>query len=427
LSLRFGFVVLFAGSTWILFRWTANFYGEAAGYYAAMALNLAAYYTAAAGAFALPDGPLLFFSLFTMWRVSEALIRKPDRMGPWIWVGVGCAGAMLSKYLAVFLPFGTLVYVVLTPAKRSQLKTVGPYLASMIGILGLVPVLIWNMEHSWTSLAFQSSRAVGLQFRPAGLGLAFFGPMGFLFPWIWVPLMQVLIERIRRIGGASESDRLSLCMAFPPLVLFTVVACFRPILPHWMLIGFLPLFPLLGDFWAKLATEHAGYVQRWIRFMTAACITIASIFLIQARFGLIDFPFRDPCIEISGWESVAAELDRRGIIGRENTFLFTDHWYESGQLSFAVRNRMQVACYNQGDARGFAYWSNPDDWVGQNGILIDTENREWVIDRYRDYFQQIDPLPDITMTRGGRPFRKLQVYFCEKQTRPFPFRYSRQR
>ena len=82
LSLRIGFVVMFAGSTWIMFRWTSRWYGDEAGFYARVGLNFSAYYTAAAGAFVLPDGPLLFFALLTMWRLSEALVGSPGRFLP---------------------------------------------------------------------------------------------------------------------------------------------------------------------------------------------------------------------------------------------------------------------------------------------------------------------------------------------------------
>src|SRR5437016_3573665 len=41
-SYRLGFVFLFAGSTWVLFKWTARWYGEKSGFYAALALNVTA-------------------------------------------------------------------------------------------------------------------------------------------------------------------------------------------------------------------------------------------------------------------------------------------------------------------------------------------------------------------------------------------------
>ena len=424
LSLRLGFVLLFSGSTWILFRWTSRFYGELAGFYAAMAMNLTAYYTAAAGSFALPDGPLLFFSLLTMWSASEALITSPGRILPWIYVGFACAGAMLSKYHAIFLPLGTVAYVVVTPSARWNLRTPGPYLAAAIGFLGLVPVLVWNAQHDWASFAFQSARAVGWQFQPGGLAIMVFGPMGFLFPWIWYSFAIVLVTRVPAFRTSSGVDRLLLCLALLPLGLFTVVSCFRPILPHWPLFGFLPLFPLVGASWAAKSLREPVQVRRWLIFMVTSFLMLASAFLIQARFGLFKVPFRDPCIEISGWDSVGQELISRGLVDRPNTFLFTDHWFDSGQLAFAVRNRIPVACYRKGDARGFAFWSRPEDWLGQDGVLIDAEERSDLSEEYKKYFREVTPLPPIQMTRGGRPFRTVRAFLCIEQLRPYPFNYE---
>lgn len=425
LSLRIGFVLMFAGSTWVLFEWTRRWYGETAGFYAALALNLSAYYSAAAGAFVLPDGPLLFFGLLTMWRLSEALIASPGRTLPWVWVGLACAGAMLSKYQAVFLPLGAVVYVLLTPSARKILLTVGPYLASVIGFLGLIPVLIWNSQHDWISFGFQGARAVGGSFQIRGLAVFLFGPMALLFPWIWYSFVVVIFKRIPAFRTTSGNDRLLLCLSVLPLVLFGIVSSTRPILPHWPLFGFLPLYPLVGASWAERSAREPVVVRRWLVFMSTAFLLLAGAFLIQARFGLIKFPFRDPCTEISGWESVGHELASRGLVDRPKTFLFTNHWYESGELAFAVRNRIPVNCYSSFDARGFAFWSRPDDWLGWDGILIDSEQQENLSDQYKSYFREVTPLPSIEMTRGGRPFQPVRMYLCTDQVRRFPFTYTR--
>ena len=107
-ALRAGFIVLFAGSTWLLWRIAGRWYGPWAGFYAALALNLTGYYGLAASTFALPDGPLLFFWLLTIDRLGLAL-EQPRRTVPWLWVGLAWGGAMLSKYHAIFLPAGTLL------------------------------------------------------------------------------------------------------------------------------------------------------------------------------------------------------------------------------------------------------------------------------------------------------------------------------
>jgi hypothetical protein len=86
---------------------------------------------------------------------------------------------------------------------------------------------------------------------------------------------------------------------------------------------------------------------------------------------------------------------------------------------------MPVACYRQGDARGFAFWSQPDDWLGMDGILIDPEHQPDLPKLYEPYFREITPLEPIQMQRGGRPFRLIQAYLCSEQLRPFPFKYER--
>ncbi len=87
LTLRLGFVALFAGSTLLMGRLTSRFYGPRAGFAAALSLNATAYFGVAAGTFALPDGPLLFFWLLTLDRLAAAL-SEPGRLGPWIVAGL---------------------------------------------------------------------------------------------------------------------------------------------------------------------------------------------------------------------------------------------------------------------------------------------------------------------------------------------------
>ena len=121
-----GSSLLFAGSTWLMARLASRFYGERAGLLAAFALNVTAYHTAAAGAFALPDGPLLFFWLLTLDRLAAA-VASASGSGSGHGPGVGLAwgGALLSKYHAVFLPAGALLYLAVEPSARRWLRRPG--------------------------------------------------------------------------------------------------------------------------------------------------------------------------------------------------------------------------------------------------------------------------------------------------------------
>jgi 4-amino-4-deoxy-L-arabinose transferase-like glycosyltransferase len=280
-----------AGSTWVMARLTARSYGAWAGFFAALILNLTVYYGGADG-FALPDPPLLFFGLLTIWALGNALLTNDQRLLPWAWVGLAFVGTLLSKYHAIFLPMGVFLYIVLTPAARPLLFRTGPYIAMLIGSLGFAPVPIWNAQHDWLSFAFQASRAVGLQIKFSGTISTVLGPIVYLFPWTWLLLVCLLFHRLWNFRLVTGMDRLLVCLALPPLTLFLSVSCFKPMLPHWSLPGVVALLPLAGVKWAEWWFADAGWVRGRVAAMTLAMLLVAGLALGQGRFGLFTFPFK---------------------------------------------------------------------------------------------------------------------------------------
>jgi 4-amino-4-deoxy-L-arabinose transferase-like glycosyltransferase len=419
-SLRLGFTLLFGASTWVMYRWGGGW----AGFYAALFLNLSAYY-AVAGGFALPDGPFLFFALLTMWAASEAVLAGSSEIRPWLWVGLAFGGALLSKYHGVFLPAAVVLYALITPGARRLLWSPGPYLAVAIGFALFSPVLIWNAQHDWASFVFQGGRAVGKGFRPEGLLAVGLGPIAFLTPWVWGLLMWQLAIRLRHFRSVDGIDRLAVCMAVVPMAFFTLVGCSRWILLHWPLIGFVSLMPVLGAAWARWAAEDAVWSRKRLGLMAVLLISAAGVGLMQARFGVFRFPGKDPLADISGWESVAKELEKRGLTREPRTFICTNRWFDSGQLAFNLREHPPVLCYSAGDARGFAFWSEPEQWLGWNGLYVTASDGHATEARTLEiFFKRVEFVAEFPMTRGGNPFRTVRVYRCIEQTTPFPYKYE---
>ncbi len=433
-GLRLGFIALFAGSTWLMAGLTSRFYGPRAGFLAAFALNVSAYYTAAAGVFALPDGPLLFFWLLTLDRLARA-VESPTGLGRWAVVGLAWGCALLSKYHAVFLPVGTLLYLLVEPSARSWLRRPGPYLAVAVGLAVFSPVIGWNAAHGWASFAFQGGRALGaLQFRPGNLAMALLGQAAYLFPWMWGALVAVMVVGLRGAlkGAGPPADRFLLCQAIVPLTVFAAVACVRPVLPHWTLVGFLSLFPMLGRSWDDRWAADPGPFRRRLAFLAALPVAVTVVLTVHGRTGLFQQGgsgsiglvrvARDPSIDLYGWDQVALELKRRGLLDSPKTFLFTSSWYSSGQLAFATRGApAPILCYNKNDARGFAFWSRPGTWVGRDGILVALNDRSTEPHCYDSWFTRIEPIGSFDVLRAGTPVRKVRLFRCVRQVRPFPF------
>jgi hypothetical protein len=435
-SLRIGFIGLFAGSTWLMARLGTRLYGPRAGLLAALALNLTAYYGLFASTWALPDGPLLFFWLLTLDRLAAAL-DSPGRARPWLGVGLAWGGAMLSKYHAIFLPSGALLYLVLEPSARRWLRRPGPYLAVGVGLAAFSPVIYWNATHDWASFAFQGGRALGaVRFRPETLAAAILGQAVYLLPWIWVPMVTLLASGFLRLVKGREiaaADRFLLCQAIVPAVVFLAVACIKPILPHWTLVGFLAIFPMFGRDLEARWRANPRRIARRMAFMAGLPPAIAALILVQAHWGLFQKGVhgsiglvrvsRDPTLDMYGWDEVGHELRRRGLLDQPGTFLFTSAWYYSGQLAFAVRETPStpILCYHGWDSRSFAFWSRPEDWVGRDGILVAINDHINEPHCYEKWFRRIEPIGSFEVSRAGSPVRKIRLFRCEDQVAPFPF------
>ncbi|WP_435009337.1 ArnT family glycosyltransferase [Tundrisphaera lichenicola] len=426
-ALRLGFVGLFAGSTWLMARLTSRLFGPWAGVCAAIALNVSAYHTAAASTFALPDGPLLFFWLLTLDRLAIAF-EEPDRLRNWAAIGLAWGGAMLSKYHAVFLPTGAFLYILAEPSARRVLRKPGPYLAMAIGLAAFSPVIAWNATHEWASFAFQGERAMARnQLRLDTLVSAIGGQAAYLFPWIWLSLVVLLARYLARFRrDASPAERFLICQSVAPLAAFTAVACLRPVLPHWTLVGYLSLFPLLGRAWEARYRLDPSKMGRRLAIAGAVPLLIAVFMVAEYRTGMLQKAGLtakvDPTVDMYGWDQVAAELDRRGMLDDPGSFLFTRNWISSGQLAFATRaSGVPVLCYNHKDARSFAFWSRPEDWVGHDGILVSFSEIAYEPACYERFFERIEPAGSFEIARAGGPIRKVRLFRCTRQLVAFPF------
>ena len=442
-ALRIGFIVLFAGSTWILARMTSRYYGAKAGFLAALALNLTGYYGLAASMFALPDGPLLFFWLLTLDRLSLAL-EEPDsgRLRYWIEAGLAWGGAMLSKYHAIFIPMGVVSLLLLDARRRRRLLQPGPYLALAIGVAVFSPVLIWNARHGWVSFLFQGGRAVGELGvpRPDYLAATVLAQAGYLFPWIWIPLVTVLVRGW--CGWSSESsgpERLWLCVATVPLAAFNAVACFparpAPLGVDRPGVPFPDAGPGVGrsDRGASRsrpsppgrlcrpfpdAGDPRGRPGTWDPASSSEAGT-TPVNVLDTR--------TDPTLDLYGWDQVAGRIRQLGLIEDPGSFVFTRYWYQSAQVAYALGGDRTVLCYNSDDPRGFAFWSRPEDWLGRDGVLVLVGTEPDVIARYFGrYFAKVEPASEFWVERNGKPVRRIRLYRCIRQRIAYPFAMDRE-
>ncbi len=430
LAMRLPFIVLFSGSTWLVYRLAERHFSARAGLFAALVLSAAGYFPLAAGSFALPDGPLVFWWLVTLHTLRSAT-RKPAGMQAWIGVGLAWGCALLSKYHAALLPLGYLTFLIIEPRGRAWLRQPGPYLALAVGLLVFSPVLGWNAAHGWSSFAFQGGRALGAEWspRPDRLVGVIGGQLLYLLPWVWLVLVIVLVKVVRA-QTTSAGERFLAAQAMVPLAAFLTVGLWKSLLPHWSLIGFLPLIPLLGNRLDQQARRRPLQTRLRLGFWLAAPMAVAAAMLLQTNYGILQRdgwawfrvlpPAQDPSLDLYGWRELVSELKVRRLVETGETPLMTSKWYHTSQLAFGLPQHMPVLCTSNRAPLGFRDWSLPEQWVGRDSILAVINHSSTEPAAYERWFERIEPLGGVTIKRNGAAVKVVQLYRCVRQKRPLP-------
>jgi hypothetical protein len=130
----------------------------------------------------LPDTLLAPISLAIMMMALRWLSKEQFSILDWIILGVLFGLAGLSKYTAAFTAFAFLFVLLITP-KKPWLTKSGFWLAIVIALLLISPVLYWNFINDWISFKYQLAHGGGSSWawrRVAayvGIQVACFGPL----------------------------------------------------------------------------------------------------------------------------------------------------------------------------------------------------------------------------------------------------------
>ena len=424
---RLPFIALFAGSSWLVFRLTARLFGEAAGVWACLALNLSAFFTLAAGAWVLPDGPLIFCELAAALCLARMVFpRTGEAARPWLWwpaTGLWLGLAALSKYQAATVGLGLGLFLLTTREGRRQLMTPWPYLAGVLVLVVASPVLVWNAQHAWISFTFQGNRGAPHRLTPLGPLIGLLGQAALLLPWIAVPLVWAG-WRAARAGPGQGRSWLCLMAAAPTLVLFTLLPLFgSKILPHWPMPGWLMLFPVLGD---ALARSGRAWPTRWAAISAGVLAALWALAASDAATAWVKdafprlFPKTDPTYEAMDWSRLRTALDRAGLLGKPGQFVVAAEWNEAGKIDQAVGDVEPVLVFSR-DPREYAFRADSAQFIGHDALIIGrgpTVAQE--LPEIAPHFASLTPLGGFTVGRGDKREIELTVIQAHDLLTPYP-------
>ncbi|WP_373035458.1 ArnT family glycosyltransferase [Sulfurimonas sp.] len=98
-----------------------------------------------------PDSPLILFSSIALYYSYRAIFY--GKTIDYAVTGIALGLMMLSKYTAILFVFTLLVFIILK--RRDILLNANFYLAIILSLIVISPMLWWNYQNDWISFAFQ--------------------------------------------------------------------------------------------------------------------------------------------------------------------------------------------------------------------------------------------------------------------------------
>ncbi len=374
LALRVMPILLFSAASLVLYKVSVTLFPNESPWlgFVSVALMQSAVMLQLIGLAMLPDGPLLLLGLLVVLVLHRILSEGGLRY--WLLLGLLLGLAGLSKYTAVTMIISVLLALHFGRQWR-QLLSPGPWLALLIGLLLIMPVLYWNYRHDWISFLYQIHHGTGKlswEFRRVLISqagqLLVYGPGIYVFGIIAV---FAGLKKFNKLGDQSERGvLLCLALALPLLLLFGWNAGYEMTLPHWTALGWAALSPLAAR-WIILYWN-----KRWVRIGVGGSVVYALLFVGLVFSQLISpwIPFPDNknfLRDLYGWgqaaqlaEELRAELDKT----TDNApVIFTENWTLASRLSWYARPTPVVVLDNRQNQ--FDIWfGSPKN--GARGILV---------------------------------------------------------
>lgn len=261
--IRLGSIFSSGMATWAIYKTVATFHTNRAGWYAACIYNASFYAGLTAGLFIMPDAPQMLFWTVTLWMLAR-IIKDENDWTAWIFFGIVAGLCIMSKVHGAFLYFGLGLFMLLK--KRHWFQKPQFYIAVLISLIIISPILIWNIQNNFASYRFHSQRVTidetveGLPFLKEVLNQVFFNN-----PFNVTLICMAIVAFYRLRSNRLPTLTLFNCIAWPLAGSLLFVSLFRDAtLPHWSGPAYVTLFPMAAVYLAQVSQKKVW--PRWIKW-----------------------------------------------------------------------------------------------------------------------------------------------------------------
>lgn len=353
---------------------------------------------------ALPDYMLQTCSLFAMAFFIGFFVDRakgePGRDRD-LYLGalfLGFAG--LAKYNAAILAAALIFYILVS--HRDLLRQPRLYLAGLLTIAMQAPVIYWNLTENFASWEFVlRGRHSGLRVSYDGIVLFGFGAFILLSPFLIWPMLKFTFGRT--VVAGTGLTRWTFVIS---TIAITVISLTTLVLPHWNLLAYLALVPMLvfamRPRWLILGQVIWGLVYIGATFVNYAIKPLSEI-----------DQWRDEATAWSyGWAPIAAAV-KSAEAEHKIGFIAAADYTTASLLAFNLQDRNVVSLSPKRDE--YDYWFDPAAHAGQDAILFGDTWRP-LDGNITGRFKQVTLLATVPVIVAGQQLDTHQIYLATGYT-----------
>mgnify|MGYP003576543228 CR=1 FL=1 len=419
LGVRIGGFFLTVLSTWLLYALGKFWFNKRVGLWAALLFQLLPLFFVY-GVLITPDVPLTCFWLLTLYLFSIAL--HEDQKWAWYLAGAALGLSMLSKYTGVFLVPSAFFFLILHRRYRQWLLRKEPYLALVVALIVFTPVILWNIEHGWTSFVFQVSDRLSEETSHPLRRLVEFLllQLGATSPML---LVGLLLSSAIPVSLSTKDRRLkwSFCLLFsaPLLIFFLFFSTRSSVKANWTLPGYLSLLIAAYPAYRYLRFNSGARMKQVARyFLLAWFYALPIVYIVAVYHSTVTIPKVTVHHWTTGWKELGRVVGKEAIAfeaetGNKVFILGLDTYNLAATLSFYTDHSHEGFPRNLVGrrARAFDYWTQRIDPVGLNALAVELEAPD--LEKLRKYFTRVDEnVRHIAVMKGERLLYYVYLVRC---------------
>jgi dolichol-phosphate mannosyltransferase len=395
------------------YRLTKHLFDEPSALVAAVLMQTLPFFFMS-GLLMTPDAPLTAAWAASLYFLERALVA--GRSAAWWWAGTCLGIGLLSKYSIGLLGPAVLIFMLLDPQSRSQLRDWKPYAAALLALAIFSPTILWNARHEWASFAFQTSRRLA-QTPKFALHSLIASTLVLITP------TGVLATAAALFGRKQERRqwRFIRVSVLGPFAVFLAFSLRHEVKLDWagaLMVGAVPAMAHgIVHSGPKLIEGLRGWIQAaWTPTIAAVLLLLgAGLYYLTAGLPGVGYSKHVELIP-AGWRDLGRQVGETAgeIATRDGVaplIVGMDRYAMASELAFYAPDLKRAAAVTSGTHlfgdTGLMYeqWFPAELQAGRTLLLVAWDPRELAGEKIESRVQRLEPVRQGVLVRDGKLIR----------------------